>query len=203
MQRPPLAVGPKQGGGAPPSGISLEFLTDHVTRLLDEREKRSGSSPPESTVGSARIVKPPSHIHGVPGVGAPTMAYSTYSPMGIGAVGVGGHPVYPGMMGFPHMAHWAEITKPTLFEDKSSQWDQFDREWRRYEQLVATSGIPMPDPLKLEVLKSRVGASSRFVLQRMEEENPHQPLEFSMRPWRKNIARMPLNKLEIFGGAFS
>ena len=159
--------------------------------------------PPESTVGSARIVKPPSHIHGVPGVGAPTMAYSTYSPMGIGAVGVGGHPVYPGMMGFPHMAHWAEITKPTLFEDKSSQWDQFDREWRRYEQLVATSGIPMPDPLKLEVLKSRVGASSRFVLQRMEEENPHQPFGVFYEALAKKYCKDDTEQLEIFGGSFS
>ena len=79
------------------------------------------------------------------------------------------------MMPYASLAHWGEITKPTAFDDKASSWDQFDREWKRYEQLLNTSGMPMPDAIKLEVLKMRVGASSRFLLQRMEEENPHQP----------------------------
>ena len=74
----------------------------------------------------------------------------------------------------PHAAQlWAEITKPNLFDDKSTDWYQFDREWKRYEQLTAATGLPMPDPIKLEVLKSRVGTVSRLLIQRMEEENPH------------------------------
>ena len=33
----------------------------------------------------------------------------------------------------------------------------------------------MPDPIKLEILKTRVGPTSQLLIQRMEEENPQQP----------------------------
>ena len=79
-------------------------------------------------------------------------------PMGIGAVG-GGIPglgsIFPGAF-MPPMgaAIWNEIPKPNRFEDQSSQWNQFDREWRKYENLTASTGYPFPDALKLEILKN-------------------------------------------------
>ena len=72
-------------------------------------------------------------------------------------------------------AIWNEIPKPNLFEDQSSQWNQFDREWRKYENLTASTGYPFPDALKLEILKSRVGPISKAFLMQKEEENPSLP----------------------------
>ena len=142
-------------GGVLQNPLSLGFLTQHVEKILEEREKRNGNSPPSSMGGSVRFERPQSHV---PQGGVPMMPFGIGTPMGVGVVGVGGANHFSGMMGYPHMAHmWAEISKPTLFEDRPSQWDQFDREWRKYEQLTTATGFPMPDPIKLAVLKSRVG----------------------------------------------
>ena len=144
-------VGESKNKGGVQTPLSLGFLTQHVERILDEREKRVGNSPPNSTIGSVRFEKPQSHV---PQGGVPMVPFGIGTPMGVGVVGVGGANPFAGMMGYPHMAQmWAEITKPTLFEAKPSQWDQFDREWRKYEQLTTATGFPMPDLIKLSVLK--------------------------------------------------
>ena len=166
--------------------MPLGLLTGHIRRVVSEMmpppaatppptDRRQTTpappSPPPSTMGgSVRFQPPPSQV-------PPMTAWGGMPPpsvYGVGAVGVGMQHPMTGYLVNPHAAQlWAEITKPNLFDDKSTDWDQFDREWKRYEQLTAATGLPMPDPIKLEVLKSRVGTVSRLLIQRMEEENPH------------------------------
>ena len=187
-EEPLGAMGPRAGDGltrrVAPEPVTLDVIKDQVLRTLEERGFHpgggtEGGSTTGSNTGGVRFAKPPSSlVH--PGL-SPFMSHPSGMPappnaMGIGAVGVAGSAFYPGLFMSPHAAQlWAEISKPTLFEDKSSQWDQFDREWKRYEQLTSATGFPMPDPIKLEVLKTRVGPISQLLIQRMEEENPNQP----------------------------
>ena len=70
---------------------------------------------------------------------------------------------------------FSEISRPTLFEDKPEDWDRFDREWKKYEQLVGSTGYLMSDPMRLQILRSRVGPASQLILQELEDQNPHLP----------------------------
>jgi hypothetical protein len=82
------------------------------------------------------------------------------------------------MMYSPQAAQMvAEITKPAIFEDRPEDWDRFDREWRKYEQLITATGLIMPDAMRLEALRSRVGPASKLTLQELEDKNPR--TEFS------------------------
>ena len=154
---------------ARPEGFPLELITTMMEQLLAKRDPPPKESPPASTVSSARFRPPP----------APTMGH-----------GWGGHPhaAAPGAAGFPHpMATMmyspqaaqmvAEITKPAIFEDRPEDWDRFDREWRKYEQLITATGLIMPDAMRLEALRSRVGPASKLTLQELEDKNPR--TEFS------------------------
>ena len=67
------------------------------------------------------------------------------------------------MMYSPQAAQMvAEITKPAIFEDRPEDWDRFDREWKKYEQLIPATGLIMPDAMRLEALRSRVGQASKL-----------------------------------------
>ena len=46
---------------------------------------------------------------------------------------------------------------------------------KKYETLTASTGAPLPDPITLEIFKTRVGPTSKLLIQRLEEENPHRP----------------------------
>ena len=71
--------------------------------------------------------------------------------------------------------HLHQISKPAIFADTQDAWVQFEQDWKRYESLVDSSGIPIPDPIKLDIFKSLVGPASQALLQQMQNENPNRP----------------------------
>ena len=175
-KRPQIGPPPMQPKAA--EGLPLELLASVVEGVVQEREKKKSQSPPTSSGSSVRFKAPPGpeHMASVyPWVaqmagGTPAMAASHR----VNALNLMPSSPFMNMLFGPQAAAMiADITKPSLFEDKPEDWDRFDREWKKYEQLIMATGMIMPDAMRLEALKNRIGPASRLMLQEMEERNPH------------------------------
>jgi hypothetical protein len=95
-----------------------------------------------------------------------------------------------GLWGNPQIAQMiGEITKPAIFEDRPEDWDRFDREWQKYESLIRSSGFFMPDAMRLEALRSRVGPASKLILQEIEDRNPSTEFALFYRALGRKYAR--------------
>ena len=64
--------------------------------------------------------------------------------------------------------------RPTLTNKYQGGWKPFSREWNRWLQLVqvsVTKGLPLPDPIALELLKPCLDASDQALLKHRQEVN--------------------------------
>ena len=188
---------PPTDDGRSESHAALEVVTKHVERLLEEHEKKKTNSPTGSATESVRFEKAT-----IPDAStmmfSPGLAFSGPPPMGVSAVGVGGTPGLGVGMGLPGLGMmfapqialmWANDAKPSFFNDDSNDWDRFDREWQKWDKITRNSGYPIPDPVKLETLKSLVGEGSKQLLIQMEEEDPNQAFAKYYEALRATYAR--------------
>ena len=167
---------PGQSNDTTPGGITLQALQDCVAQILKDQGVATEGKPPleeQSKATSSQAGGIRFHRKKEPGaVGTDQTGPKSDKEKG----GAAPNPSGASMVYNPLASQlWNQIRKPTLFEDRSDQWDQFNREWKRYESLTGSTGCPMPDAIKLEVLKTQVGPISQLVIQKMEEENPQQP----------------------------